>query len=187
MKLKSSITTRKVTSLKRPKNGWNITRKPVHPGEMLREEFMIPLGLSANRLAVELRVPVTRITQILNEHRSITADTALRLERYFGMDARFWMNLQKTMKSQRLGSSKAQRYKPTSTLVRLLSLTTHISTSRNARFRPSRAHLALLRVRSAQTVCILGGPRESSILLRSPFSGAAPWISLNTSPEGTEC
>ncbi|MDQ2843946.1 MAG: HigA family addiction module antitoxin [Acidobacteriota bacterium] len=62
---------------------------------MLREEFMIPLSLSANRLAIELRVPVTRITQILNEHRSITADTALRLERYFGMDARFWMNLQK--------------------------------------------------------------------------------------------
>jgi antitoxin HigA-1 len=95
MKLKSSITTRKATSLKRPKNGWNITRKPVHPGEMLREEFMIPLGLSANRLAIELRVPVTRITQILNERRSITADTALRLERYFGMDAGFWINLQK--------------------------------------------------------------------------------------------
>ncbi len=91
----SSITTRKTTDLRRPKNGWDITRKPVHPGEMLREEFMIPLDLSANRLAIELRVPVTRITQILNERRAVTADTALRLERYFGMDAAFWMNLQK--------------------------------------------------------------------------------------------
>ena len=95
MASKSSITTKKATSLKRPKNGWDITRKPVHPGEMLREEFMVPLELSANRLAIELRVPVTRITQILNERRAITADTALRLERYFGMSADFWMNLQR--------------------------------------------------------------------------------------------
>ena len=95
MASKSSITTKKATSLKRPKNGWDITRKPVHPGEMLREEFMVPLELSANRLAIDLRVPVTRITQILNERRAITADTALRLERYFGMSADFWMNLQR--------------------------------------------------------------------------------------------
>ena len=95
MASKSSITTKKATSLKRPKNGWDITRKPVHPGEMWREEFMVPLELSANRLAIDLRVPVTRITQILNERRAITADTALRLERYFGMSADFWMNLQR--------------------------------------------------------------------------------------------
>ncbi len=82
-------------SIKRPANGWNITRKPVHPGEMLREEFMVPLGLSANRLAIELRVPVTRISEIVNERRTMTADTALRLERYFGMSAGFWLNLQK--------------------------------------------------------------------------------------------
>lgn len=62
---------------------------------MLREEFMVPLGLSANRLAIALRVPVTRVTEILNERRGITAETALRLERYFGMEAAFWMNLQK--------------------------------------------------------------------------------------------
>jgi antitoxin HigA-1 len=67
----------------------------VHPGEMLREEFLVPLNLSANRLAIELRVPVTRITEILNERRTITADTALRLERYFGMSADFWLALQK--------------------------------------------------------------------------------------------
>jgi addiction module HigA family antidote len=69
--------------------------RPVHPGEMLREAFLLPLGLSANRLAAELRVPVTRITEILHERRTITADTALRLERYFGMSADFWLALQK--------------------------------------------------------------------------------------------
>jgi addiction module HigA family antidote len=62
---------------------------------MLREEFLIPLGLSANRLAIELRIPVTRITEILHERRAVTADTALRLERYFGMSADFWLALQK--------------------------------------------------------------------------------------------
>jgi addiction module HigA family antidote len=66
----------------------------LHPGEMLREEFMKPLGLSANALAMELRVPVTRITEILRERRGITADTALRLARYFNMTPEFWMRLQ---------------------------------------------------------------------------------------------
>ena len=69
--------------------------RPVHPGEMLREEFLIPLGLSANRLATELGVPATRISEIANGRRAITADTALRLERYFGMSADFWLALQK--------------------------------------------------------------------------------------------
>jgi addiction module HigA family antidote len=78
-------------AMSKPEKGWNIQRKPVHPGEMLREEFLVPLDLSANRLAVELRVPVTRITEILHERRAITADTALRLERYFGMTANFWL------------------------------------------------------------------------------------------------
>ncbi len=67
---------------------------PLHPGEMLREEFMIPLGLSANALAIALRVPATRISEIVNERRGITADTALRLGRYFRMTPEFWMNLQ---------------------------------------------------------------------------------------------
>ena len=56
--------------------------KPVHPGEILREEFMVPLGLSMNRVAMDLRVPVTRIADIVNEKRAITADTALRFARY---------------------------------------------------------------------------------------------------------
>jgi addiction module HigA family antidote len=82
-------------SIMRPDNGWNISRPPVHPGEMLREEFMTPLGISINGLALELHVPVTRVSEIVNERRGITADTALRLARYFGTTADFWMNLQK--------------------------------------------------------------------------------------------
>jgi addiction module HigA family antidote len=68
--------------------------KPIHPGEILREEFMKPLGLSMNRMALDLRVPVTRIADIVNERRGITADTALRFARYFQNSAAFWMNLQ---------------------------------------------------------------------------------------------
>lgn len=68
--------------------------KPVHPGEILREEFLEPLGLSMNKLAIELRVPVTRIAEIVHERRGITPDTALRLARYFGTTPQFWMNLQ---------------------------------------------------------------------------------------------
>jgi addiction module HigA family antidote len=67
---------------------------PIHPGETLREDFMKPLGLSANRLAMELHVPVTRINDIANCRRSISADTALRLARYFGGSPQFWANLQ---------------------------------------------------------------------------------------------
>lgn len=68
--------------------------KPVHPGEILREEFMAPLGLSMNRMAMDLRVPVTRIADIVNERRAITADSALRFARYFNNAPAFWMNLQ---------------------------------------------------------------------------------------------
>ena len=68
--------------------------KPVHPGEILKEEFMVPLDLSMNKMAMDLRVPVTRIADIVNERRGITADTALRFARYFKNTAAFWMNLQ---------------------------------------------------------------------------------------------
>src|SRR6202040_1057197 len=67
---------------------------PIPPGETLREDFLKPLGLSANHLALELRVPVTRISDIVRGRRSITADTALRLARYFGTSPQFWTNLQ---------------------------------------------------------------------------------------------
>jgi antitoxin HigA-1 len=67
---------------------------PVHPGEILREDFMKPLRLSVNKLALELHVPATRIGEIVHERRRVTADTALRLARYFHTNAEFWLNLQ---------------------------------------------------------------------------------------------
>ena len=70
--------------------------RPVHPGEILREDYLAPLGMSANALAVALSVPATRIHEIVNERRGISADTAERLARYFGGDAVSWLNLQAT-------------------------------------------------------------------------------------------
>ena len=67
---------------------------PIHPGEILREEFLEPMDISAYRLAKDINVPLTRITAILNGERAITADTALRLSRYFGLSEKFWINLQ---------------------------------------------------------------------------------------------
>lgn len=68
--------------------------RPVHPGEVLREDYLAPLGLSVNALAVALGVPATRIHEIVKERRSVTADTAARLARYFGGDAASWLVLQ---------------------------------------------------------------------------------------------
>jgi addiction module HigA family antidote len=68
--------------------------KPVHPGEILSEEFLKPYELSMNRVALDLRVPVTRIADIVAERRGITSDTALRLARYFKTSPEFWMNMQ---------------------------------------------------------------------------------------------
>jgi addiction module HigA family antidote len=70
--------------------------RPIHPGEILREEFLLPLGMSANALSIELRVPAPRINDIVLERRAVTPDTALRLARYFGGDAESWMSLQVT-------------------------------------------------------------------------------------------
>jgi len=70
------------------------TMPPIHPGETLREDFLRPLGLTVNRLAIQLQVPVTRVNDIARGKRAITADTALRLARYFGTTPQFWMNLQ---------------------------------------------------------------------------------------------
>ncbi|HEY6465401.1 MAG TPA: HigA family addiction module antitoxin [Candidatus Acidoferrales bacterium] len=67
---------------------------PVHPGEVLREDFMKPLQLTVNRLALELHVPATRIGEIVHGRRRVTAETALRLARYFQTNAEFWLNLQ---------------------------------------------------------------------------------------------
>jgi antitoxin HigA-1 len=65
-----------------------------HPGETIREDYLKPLGMSVNRLAIELRVPATRMLEIVRGRRGITADTALRLARYFNTTPKFWLNLQ---------------------------------------------------------------------------------------------
>lgn len=76
--------------MSRPVNGM----RAVHPGEVLREDFLVPLGLSVNALALALGVPATRIHEIVKERRSITADTAQRLAQYFGGDAASWLMMQ---------------------------------------------------------------------------------------------
>ena len=68
--------------------------RPIHPGEIIREEYLVPMNMSAHALALELRVPATRINDIVRERRAITPDTALRLARCFGTTAQFWLNLQ---------------------------------------------------------------------------------------------
>ena len=68
--------------------------RPVHPGEILREEYLVPLNMSANALAKALNVPAPRINDIVRERRGVSADSAMRLARYFGGDARSWLNLQ---------------------------------------------------------------------------------------------
>ena len=68
--------------------------RPVHPGEVLREDYLVPLEMSANALAKALIVPAPRVNDIVRERRGVSADTAMRLARYFGGDARSWLNLQ---------------------------------------------------------------------------------------------
>src|ERR1700674_3170341 len=77
--------------------GTSMTRnrmRPIHPGEILREEFLLPLRMSAHALSQAIRVPATRVNDIVNGKRGVTADTALRLARYFGNSPEFWLNLQ---------------------------------------------------------------------------------------------
>jgi addiction module HigA family antidote len=92
------------------------TMPPIHPGETLREDFLKPLGLTANRLAMELMVPVTRVNDIVRRKRAITADTALRLARFFETTPQFWMNLQANyeleLAQDTRGSEIAERVRP---------------------------------------------------------------------------
>ncbi len=81
-------------SFKKPESGWEYQGVTTPPGEMLLEEFMKPLGLTQNALALKLRVPATRIGAIIHGRRSITPETALRLARFFGNSPQFWLNLQ---------------------------------------------------------------------------------------------
>jgi addiction module HigA family antidote len=73
-----------------PSNGM----RPIHPGEILREEFLLPMGMTAHALAMALHVPAPRINDIVRQRRAVTVDTALRLGRFFGVSAEFWMGLQ---------------------------------------------------------------------------------------------
>lgn len=68
--------------------------RPVHPGEVLREEYLVPLNMSANALSIALRVPAPRINELVRERRGVTSDTALRLARFFNTTPQFWLNLQ---------------------------------------------------------------------------------------------
>jgi len=92
------------------------TMPPVHPGEVLRKDFLGPLGLSVNRMSMDLHVPVTRMNDIARGRRSITADTALRLGRYFSTGAQFWVNLQShydlELASDKLGAVIESQVKP---------------------------------------------------------------------------
>ena len=86
--------------------------RPIHPGEVLREEFLEPLGLTAHALAQALRVPAPRVNDIVLERRGISADTALRLARHFGTTPQFWLNLQASYDlkiAMRKGGAKVER------------------------------------------------------------------------------
>jgi antitoxin HigA-1 len=85
-----------------------MARLRTHPGEVLREEYLVPLGLSARALAKELGVPANRLTEIMRGTRDVSADTAIRLGRYFGTDPRFWLNLQAAYDLSK--AEKAHRY-----------------------------------------------------------------------------
>ena len=92
------------------------TLAPLPPGETLREDFLAPLGLTAHGLAIDLSVPATRINDIVRGRRAITADTALRLARYFGTTPRFWINLQANydleVAQDAVGEEIAERVRP---------------------------------------------------------------------------
>ncbi len=68
--------------------------RPIHPGEILREEYLVPMGVTANALSIELRVPAPRINDLIRERRGVSPDTALRLARFFNTTPQFWLNLQ---------------------------------------------------------------------------------------------
>jgi len=90
--------------------------KNIHPGEVLSEEFLIPLNISAYKLAKDIEIPQTRVSQIIKGNRRITADTALRLSKYFGNSAKFWLGLQDDFDIEAETSSKSSILKSIKTL-----------------------------------------------------------------------
>jgi antitoxin HigA-1 len=83
--------------------------RPIHPGEIIREEYLAPLEMTPHALAIELRVPAPRINDIVRERRAVTPDTALRLARYFGTTAQFWLNLQSSFDLKHAESELGKR------------------------------------------------------------------------------
>ncbi len=100
--------------------------RPVHPGEVLSEEFLKPMGLSQNRVALDIGVSARRINEIVLHKRGITADTALRLARYFGMSAQFWLGLQKDYELDVAQDALGERVERE---VRVLATTQHVGVS----------------------------------------------------------
>ena len=102
-------------TINRPAVGWNLQRVTTHPGEVLAEEFLKPMGISQNRLAVDIGVPATRVGEIVHGRRAVTPDTALRLARYFKMSPEFWLNLQLShdlSKARRESAKRIEREVP---------------------------------------------------------------------------
>jgi addiction module HigA family antidote len=85
---------RRAMSIKRPATGWNVQGVATHPGEVLEEEFLKPMGISRHKLAMDTHMPATRVGEIVRGRRAVSPDTALRLARYFGTSPEFWLNLQ---------------------------------------------------------------------------------------------
>ena len=81
---------------RKPATGWKFSAVTTHPGVVLLEEFLKPLEISQNKLAMDIHVPATRIGEIVHGRRAVTPETALRLARYFGTSAEFWLNLQQS-------------------------------------------------------------------------------------------
>src|SRR5260370_40297811 len=107
---RSPITTDRISKMSSNKSN----RIPFpHPGETIREDFLKPLGMSVNKLAIELRVPATRMTEIVNGRRGVTADTALRLARYFNTTPRFWLNLQASYELAKTGDASREQLERT--------------------------------------------------------------------------
>jgi addiction module HigA family antidote len=83
-------------TIRKPAGGWEFAWVTTHPGAVLRQDFLAPMGITAHQLALRTRMPATRVGEILHERRAVSPDTALRLARFFGTSAEFWINLQAT-------------------------------------------------------------------------------------------
>ena len=107
-------------TIKRPSTGWNTQGTTTHPGEVLEEEFLKPMGISRHKLALDTHMPATRVGEIARGRRSVSPDTALRLARYFGTSPEFWLNLQQ---QHDLSLVKAERRVQIEREVRILART----------------------------------------------------------------